>query len=168
MLLTGTEVVRPVLAHKRDTLLRELKEHVGKGITPPGALKRLWHSALNEDVDNRSDISPDCRTDGVHSEVCPGDRGRGFSQDRPCRKKNPARGRTTRKTSQTKLNSQGSIIDSIRRAHSAEQGKDTQREKELTTQEDRVLLKKVLGDDTHNPLQGRDSTRHRGPWTVNP
>ncbi|KAL8572104.1 hypothetical protein ACOMHN_031061 [Nucella lapillus] len=53
----------------------------------------------------------------------------GSSQDRPCRKKNLARGRTTRKTSQTRLNSQGSIIDSIRRAHSAEQGKDTQREK---------------------------------------
>ncbi|KAL8600212.1 hypothetical protein ACOMHN_062502 [Nucella lapillus] len=50
-------------------------------------------------------------------------------QDRPCRKKNPARGRMTRKTAQTRLNSQGSIIDSIRRAHSAEQGKDTQREK---------------------------------------
>ncbi|KAL8610200.1 hypothetical protein ACOMHN_038895 [Nucella lapillus] len=53
----------------------------------------------------------------------------GSSQDRPCRKKNPARGRMTRKTSQTRLNSQGSIIDSIRRAHSAEQGKDTQHEK---------------------------------------
>ncbi|KAL8602253.1 hypothetical protein ACOMHN_022766 [Nucella lapillus] len=38
----------------------------------------------------------------------------GSSQDRPCRKKNPARGWTTRKTSQTRLNSQGSIIDSIR------------------------------------------------------
>ncbi|KAL8592125.1 hypothetical protein ACOMHN_033496 [Nucella lapillus] len=55
----------------------------------------------------------------------------GSSQDRPCRKKTPARGRTTRKTSQTRLNSQGSIIDSIRRAHSAEQGKDTQREKDI-------------------------------------